>query len=237
MHCRRLLQTLQTDEQQKPGAQLAHSGGWRLEPGWRVAAWCLELLPRNLGPALRRETSTSTSRGPPPPAPASTTKQNIIFSLNIAHGEDTMPRNSHGYRNCTPACTEVAKILRKEKTFWTLVMNGSESKSRMWLVFGSTTSGKSDIKLCTLHSCRCEWASSLLCWCWCTSASCLLYCTPASCSTPAGALLSPADTIFCHVRSQTAGQGHQTPHHGHSHSTASQSSATLTSILSETCYY
>ena len=160
-------------------------------------------------------------------------------------------RNSHGYRNCTPACTEVAKILRKEKIFWTLVMNGSESKSRMWLVFGSTTSGKSNIKLCTLHSCRCEWASSLLCWCWCTSASCLLYCTPvlvlvyscllyctpASCSTPAGVLLSPGDTIFCHVLSQTAGQGHQTPHHGHSHSTASRSSATLTSILLETCYY
>ena len=67
-------------------------------------------MPRNLGPALRRR-DQAPAEAPPPP-PASTAKQNIIFSLNIAH-EETM----HMYRDCTGLAGISLKISRKDKTY------------------------------------------------------------------------------------------------------------------------
>ena len=68
-------------------------------------------MPRNLGPALRRRDQAPAEAPPPPPA-ASTAKQNIIFSLNIAH-EETM----HMYRDCTGLAGISRRISRKDKTF------------------------------------------------------------------------------------------------------------------------
>ena len=69
-------------------------------------------MPRNLGPALRRRDQAPAEAPPPPPAAASTAKQNIIFSLNIAH-EETM----HMYRDCTGLAGISRRISRKDKTF------------------------------------------------------------------------------------------------------------------------
>ena len=68
-------------------------------------------MPRNLGPALRRR-DQAPAEAPPPPAAASTAKQNIIFSLNIAH-EETM----HMYRDCTGLAGISRRIHVKTKHF------------------------------------------------------------------------------------------------------------------------
>ena len=124
-------------------------------------------------------------------------------------------------RPCT--CIETALDLQgfhlrfhvKTKHFWYLskVIIDSESKS-IYMEGGwclNLRSPELDIKLCTLPSCRCEWASSLLCWSW---------------STP-----------FCHVQTQTAARATRHRSMATDSTYCQPGSSTLTSILLDTCYY
>ena len=75
-----------------------------------VAAWryCLETWAQLSEGGTRHQPRPRHHHQPA----ASTAKQNIIFSLNIAH-EETM----HMYRDCTGLAGISLKISRKDKTF------------------------------------------------------------------------------------------------------------------------